>query len=119
MNLLSLINYLSCATIPAVLAAGTPKQPDPKTTVVFTCANFKTLHSGWCVAEERGKIGQGYHFVKANSVGPAEDKNYNCIGKKYGDNSACCLDDFIPDPKDLTPLDDNCKIKKSNGDDEL
>ncbi|POW08056.1 hypothetical protein PSTT_07778 [Puccinia striiformis] len=75
--------------------------------VVFTCANFKTLHSGWCVAEERGKIGQGYHFVKANSVGPAEDKNYNCIGKKYGDNSACCLDDFIPDPKDLTPLDDN------------
>ncbi|KAI9624043.1 hypothetical protein H4Q26_017054 [Puccinia striiformis f. sp. tritici PST-130] len=68
---------------------------------------IKRFLAGWCVAEERGKIGQGYHFVKANSVGPAEDKNYNCIGKKYGDNSACCLDDFIPDPKDLTPLDDN------------
>ncbi|KAI7939212.1 hypothetical protein MJO28_014791 [Puccinia striiformis f. sp. tritici] len=100
-----------------VLAAGAPKQPDPKTTVVFTCANFVVYHSGWCIAgggkDEFDNV--LYHFVQANAVGPDKDFNYNCINKKYGDNSACCDPNFKPKPNDLYSLTGNCKIKKSNG----
>ncbi|KAH9460378.1 hypothetical protein MJO28_003955 [Puccinia striiformis f. sp. tritici] len=112
MNLISLIIYLSCATIPAALAA---EAPNPETTVVFTCADLTGLPSGWCVSQVAGKLEDGYNFVQAKAVGDTKDLNYNCIGKLYADNSACCNDKFKPEPKGLTQLGEDCKIKKSNG----
>ncbi|KAH9443317.1 hypothetical protein MJO28_014775 [Puccinia striiformis f. sp. tritici] len=115
MNLLSLFIYVSCATAPAVLAADAAKPgPDPKTTVVFTCTGKDVPPTGWCVSQAPGKLGEGYNFDLANVVGPPKDMNYNCIGKKFTDNSACCKPTFKPAPNGLTKLGSDCIIKPSN-----
>ncbi|KAI9624046.1 hypothetical protein H4Q26_017057 [Puccinia striiformis f. sp. tritici PST-130] len=112
MILLSLIIYLSCATTSAVLAAGAPPTPDPKTTVVFTCADSKDQPNGWCVARKKPKPPYEYGFVEANVVGPAKDFNYNCIGKTYADNNVCCKSTFKPNPNGRTTFtSDDCQIK--------
>ncbi|KAH9443313.1 hypothetical protein Pst134EB_027656 [Puccinia striiformis f. sp. tritici] len=114
MNLLSLIIYLSCATTPAVLAAGAPTTPNPATTVVFTCADAPGLPTGWCVAKASSEAG-GLNSVQANTVGPAKDQNYNCIGKPFGDNSLCCQANTRPGLTPMKKLACNCVTKRSIG----
>ncbi|POW03190.1 hypothetical protein PSHT_11754, partial [Puccinia striiformis] len=135
MNLLSLIIYLSCATTPAVLAAVAPTTPNPATTVVFTCADAPGLPTGWCVAKASSEAGglnckslfpEPLHHSPeldgvcpassiANTVGPAKDQNYNCIGKPFGDNSLCCQANTRPGLTPMKKLARNCVTKRSIG----
>ncbi|KAI7939215.1 hypothetical protein MJO28_014794 [Puccinia striiformis f. sp. tritici] len=117
MNILSLIIYLSCATTPAVLAAGATTTPDPKTTVAFTCADAKDQPTGWCVTEVKSRFVHGlYNFAEANAVGPAKNLNYNCIGKPFAENSVCCRSTYKPKPNVLNSFtSQDCQIKKSIG----